>query len=282
MKFTIHHVTTYTYSAPVRLNHHTLRFRPRFDGGQEPRKFKLSIQPKPSMISEFLNPEGNTITKVWFEEETSLLRVDAYMEVETLRHNPFDYFIDPPGAHLPMRYEEGLDSRLLPYLKRHDESDEVTRYAGEIADAVQGQTGPFLIELCERMHRDFIREIRETGDPLIPSETLAQGRGACRDLTVLFMDACRAVGLAARFVSGYQRASELERERRYLHAWPEVYLPGGGWRGYDPMHGKPVADQHVAIAAGAHPASAAPIEGSFSGPPEVTSQLRVEVQIQAE
>jgi transglutaminase-like putative cysteine protease len=44
-----------------------------------------------------------------------------------------------------------------------------------------------------------------------------------------------------------------------------VYLPGGGWRGYDPGHGGAVANAHVAIAAACNAADAAPIEGSFYG-----------------
>jgi transglutaminase-like putative cysteine protease len=77
------------------------------------------------------------------------------------------------------------------------------------------------------------------------------------------MDACRSVGLAARFVSGYQQgAPDLEHD---LHAWAEVYLPWAGWRGYDPTQGLAVADQHIALAASARPEQAAPIVGSFRG-----------------
>ena len=65
---------------------------------------------------------------------------------------------------------------------------------------------------------------------------------------MLFITVCRRYGLAARVVSGYQKG-DTQRERRYLHAWPEVYVPGGGWRGYDPTHGLAVSDDHVPIAA---------------------------------
>jgi len=56
------------------------------------------------------------------------------------------------------------------------------------------------------------------------------------------MEACRALGLAARFVSGYQEGDPNQEER---DAWAEVYLPGAGWRGYDPTNGIAVADRHV-------------------------------------
>ncbi len=281
MKFTIHHVTTYTYSAPVRLDSHLLRFRPRYDGGQEPRKFKLQVQPKPSVMTEYLGPEGNLIAKAWFAEETKLFRVDAYMEVETLRENPFDYLVEPSGRQLPMHYEAGLDARLLPYLKRINPRNEVDSFAWEIADAVDRESVPFIGELNRRLY-DFAHETREEGNPLPPVETLHRRAGACRDLTVLFMDACRAVGLAVRFVSGYQKEPEHHKEKRYLHAWPEVYLPGGGWRGYDPTHGLAVSNEHVAVAAAPMASKAAPIEGGYHGPPDVTSQIQVDLSIEVE
>jgi transglutaminase-like putative cysteine protease len=119
--------------------------------------------------------------------------------------------------------------------------------------------------------------IREESEPQAPGMILAQRYGACRDLAVLFMDACRALGLGARFVSGYQEGDP-DQEGRRLHAWAEVYIPGGGWRGYDPTHGPAVADRHVAVAAGMHPTFAAPITGTFRGT-GVSSRMQADIQL---
>lgn len=100
---------------------------------------------------------------------------------------------------------------------------------------------------------------------LPPDVVLSQGAGACRDLSVLFLAACRHVGLPARFVSGYHEGPP-ERGERELHAWAETYLPGGGWRGFDPSLGLAVADRHVAVAAAPDPRGAAPVAGTFRGP----------------
>jgi transglutaminase-like putative cysteine protease len=62
--------------------------------------------------------------------------------------------------------------------------------------------------------------------PPHPAETTLHNReGSCRDLAVLFCAACRAVGLAARFVSGYERDASLQ-ENGDLHAWAEI---GSSW-----------------------------------------------------
>ena len=62
-----------------------------------------------------------------------------------------------------------------------------------------------------------------------------------------------------------------------MHAWPEVYLPNGGWRGFDPTHGSAVTDEHVAVAAAADPPDATPIDGSFFG--NVKSEITAEIEI---
>ena len=99
------------------------------------------------------------------------------------------------------------------------------------------------------------------------------------DLAVLFVDCCRAEGLAARFVSGYQKGN-LQSERRHLHAWPEIYLPGGGWRGFDPTHGMAIADTHITVAAAADSRDTMPVSGVFTGQGASSTldyELRIEV-----
>ncbi len=120
--------------------------------------------------------------------------------------------------------------------------------------------------------------IREHGAPRPGEDTLARKEGSCRDLTLLFIEACRSLGIAARFVSGYH-AGAPDQGPRYLHAWAEVYLPGAGWRGYDPSHGLAVAQQHVAIAAAATPQLAAPVSGKVRGD-DFTSSLEAQIDIQ--
>jgi transglutaminase-like putative cysteine protease len=97
-------------------------------------------------------------------------------------------------------------------------------------------------------------------------------------LTVLFSEVCRAVGLASRFVSGYYALPD-DDGQRHLHAWSEVYVPGAGWRGFDPGLGLAVSDHHVAVAAGSLPWAAAPIVGSFRGNDAISS-LDTELEIE--
>jgi transglutaminase-like putative cysteine protease len=79
------------------------------------------------------------------------------------------------------------------------------------------------------------------------------------------MQAVRCLGLASRFVSGYLYAP-LMAEIGSTHAWAEVYLPGAGWKGFDPTIGKIVGSDHIAVAVGRLPEAVPPIAGSFAGP----------------
>jgi transglutaminase-like putative cysteine protease len=97
-------------------------------------------------------------------------------------------------------------------------------------------------------------------------------------VTILFLAACRSQGLPARFVSGYQAEADTPDGRRHLHAWPEAFVPGFGWRGYDPTHGLKVAGSHVALSAAPSQGETMPVEGGFFGD-GVSSTLDYEIEI---
>jgi transglutaminase-like putative cysteine protease len=239
--------------------------------------FDIRIEPQPSALSQCFDLEGNTVTHAWFEDIADRLHVTSRSEVETLRTNASDYLLDPQAWRLPPRYTGGLERLLAPYSLRAESDDHVDKFAQEIAYEAGGNTLYFLDGLSRRLYETCSCIIRETGSPQEPAFTLQQRQGSCRDLAVLFIDACRAVGIAARFVSGYRRYGR-DPAKRYMHAWPEVFLPGGGWRGYDPTQGTLVTDLHVAVAASHEPAGAAPIQGAYFGE-SVPSTMEAWVQI---
>ena len=103
-----------------------------------------------------------------------------------------------------------------------------------IAAGAQWNTLSFLVALSRQIFQTCRQVIRPYGPPWPSDQTLSAQEGSCRDLAVLFCDACRVMGIAARFVSGYECASAstaLNNQDSYMHAWAEVYLPGIGWRG---------------------------------------------------
>lgn len=263
MRFTIEHRTRYSYSQPVRLSPHRLRFYPRDDGAQQVVEHRLEISPLPLGRNEHIDLEGNRVTQVWFGPDTAHLEIQVVMQVETVRRNPFDFVLDQEALSLPIDHAHDVVCA-RGYLERIEADDTVTAFAAELSLAEDRNTLRFVDRLNRELFANFSHIHRETGTPQSPALTLQSHQGACRDLAVLFVDCCRAEGLAARFASGYQRGN-LQSERRHLHAWPEVYLPGAGWRGFDPTHGEAIADTHVTVAAAARPQDTMPVDGIFTG-----------------
>ncbi|MBF2077919.1 MAG: transglutaminase family protein [Synechococcales cyanobacterium T60_A2020_003] len=269
MRYQITHQTAYIYSEPVALAPHMLRLRPRSDANQQLHRFDLSIEPAPVGQSAMIDLDGNSIHKVWFSDTpVSELLITTVSEVETLCTNPFAYLLDPWAVNLPPAYSDSPPLGLQPYLagylsKIPGAIDPVAaQLAQEVWYEVSGNTVAFLSTLNQRIYEHCGYTIRETGGPFPPGVTWTKKSGSCRDVSVLFMEACRAMGLAARFVSGYQEG-DVDTNDRHLHAWAEVYLPGAGWRGFDPTHGLAVSDRHIALVACPHPQDAAPITGTL-------------------
>ncbi|NNJ90306.1 MAG: transglutaminase family protein [Gammaproteobacteria bacterium] len=277
MKFLIQHNTHYRYSRPVILGPQDLRFYPREDGSLRVINFQLNIAPAPLGRNDHQDLEGNRVTQVWFENETDHFDIQLNMQVETLRHNAFDFILEPEAEVLPINHVEDFIIT-QGYLERIEIDDTVTAFATELARSVNNNTLDFLNALNQKLFADYNHIHRDSGVPQSPAHTLQTRHGACRDLAVLFIDCCRSVGIAARFASGYQKG-DIQSERRHLHAWPEIYLPGAGWIGFDPTHGIAIADTHVTIAAAAHSRDTMPVIGNFNGK-GVSSTLKYMVQIQ--
>ena len=270
MRYQIVHATAYRYDGFVTLEPHVIRLRSRCDGWQKLHTFALEVVPEPAGVSQIIDLEGNDLVRVWFQEPTDHLIVKATSEIETFCTNPFTYLLEPWATELPIDYPTSMLAHLQPYLLGslinglYGVDPIAVQLAQEITHAVDNHTTTFLSELNQRIYQSCQYVVRETGDPLPAGITWTQKQGSCRDLAVLFIEVCRAVGLAARFVSGYQEGDP-EQQERDLHAWAEVYLPGAGWRGYDPTQGLAVSDRHIALVASALPRQAAPITGIVRG-----------------
>ena len=190
------------------------------------------------------------------------MRILLRCEVVTSRINPFDNLVTAMNRDLPVELSPEENASMGTYLFRSEPTTVVSQFAEALLAAANGRTLDFLNRLNATLNTRFSQEIREEGLPLSPAGCLLREAGACRDLTVLFMDACRAVGLPTRFVSDYLQG-DVDMVHRHLHAWAEVYLPGAGWRGCDPTLNLAVADGHIALAASHSPAGAVPVHGSF-------------------
>lgn len=282
MRFRIEHSLRYRYEREVFLEPHTVRLTPRQESGQRLLSHSLRVGPEGCGRSDGLDAEGNSVAVLWFEALRRDLELEVAMEVQTLRTNPFDWIItDPAASRLPLRYDPATALSLAPYLQAQGSGDPaVDAWASQQAATVEHDTAAFLMHLADAIHHGFHHVGRPEGEPMAPAETLAGRSGACRDTAMLYVEACRSLGLAARFVSGYSMHHPPEVSEQELHAWAEVYVPGGGWRAYDPSLGLAVADGHVVLASAPDHRLAAPVSGSYRGT-GVSSSLDYRVVLSA-
>ena len=255
VRFSIRHESLYRYDVPVTLGVHLLRLTPR-PGPLQVALRRISIEPQPIDRREELDGFENPITRVEFGGSTQRLSVISEVELETFVPAELPASLDrlphgPPSVDPQAVYRSATIHA------------DVRRFADGLALEVRHDPVMFLDLVTRTLYNRIDRHIRPVGDARPAHETLALGSGACRDLTVLFLEVCRSQGLAARFVSGYQAQAQTPDGQRHLHAWGEVFLPGVGWRAWDATHGIRVTDGHVALCAAPHQAATMPIEGGF-------------------
>jgi transglutaminase-like putative cysteine protease len=274
MRFAVRHETLYRYSVPVVLASHLLRLTPR--AGYQIRSRSLAVWPKPVGLHEEDDAYGNQIRRVRFSEQaTQELRIESRFELET---SPLELISE---ISEPLPWTRPLPDNLSVYRPQDAGLDPaVIAFAQAVAAEVRQQPVAFLDHLCRTIHARADKQIRTSGDAQAAADTLASWQGACRDFTVLFLAAARSMGMPARFCSGYQSAADTPDGRRYLHAWPEVFVPGAGWRGWDPTHGVPAGEGHVALCAAPDQAETMPVVGGFSfAGSSVTSTLDFDLRI---
>jgi len=279
MNLKVCHSLDYSYDFPVELDSHTLYLYPKAYPHQRVLNYSLVINPIPSNVIKNVDAEGNVEQVVhFFKGSVNRLTVQAEMTVCSDFVNVFDFVLFPfITKNIPFLYDNRIYKYLIPYLNRDDVTTYVEQFARKIAAEVNWETVPFLVELSKFIAETFTYQNREFGVAYPPDATLRDKIGSCRDYSRLFIAACRSLGIAARFVSGYLYGNLMQAHE--LHAWVEVYLPGAGWRGFDPTEGKVIANNHVSLGASADFNQLAPVMGFFRGSAQSTLVTHVDIEL---
>jgi transglutaminase-like putative cysteine protease len=278
MRVEIGHKTHFNYSLPVSLEPLTLRLRARSDATQTLHDFRVSITPAPAGFSDCVDLDGNNTATVWFAGLHDHLSIEVHSVIEKHDPNPFNFMIaDPAALTLPVRYDADLAIALNPYLLHQADDSSLYAFVQPLVTKSKGETPIFLTLLADQIHSRFQYLLRVDGEAWSATETLQRGEGACRDFAVLFIECCRSVGIAARFVSGYCLGDPAAGS--HMHAWAEVYLPGAGWRGFDPSRGLSVSEDHIAVAASHCAQDASPTHGNFRGAAEASIDAEISIRL---
>jgi transglutaminase-like putative cysteine protease len=276
MRFRVRHVTTYHYGEPVLLSHHAAHLSPRLCPGQSHAEVRLDIAPPPAVRDDGKRDYfGNPITFFTIQDAHSRLTVEASFMVETspppallqLDRTPWDKVAAELAEGTAPRVEAALDflfpSYQVPQLAEARSFAEPSFPPGRpLVEAV--------LELNHRIHTDltFDPEATTVGTPL--AQVFATRRGVCQDFAHMTIACLRAMGLAARYVSGYIRTLPPPGKERLVgadasHAWAAVFLPGWGWLDLDPTNDTLAGEDHITVAWGRDYDDVSPLRGVVLG-----------------
>jgi transglutaminase-like putative cysteine protease len=259
----------------VLLGPHRFCLKPRGHGFQRLLAFDLSITPEPSSLYPLLAASGDEILRARFSAGTDLFLLHAVSEVATQTPPPLELCLEEHSPELPYpigRLNLDLSGSLLGWLPNGQHDPAAVDLAQEALMGSDHQAVAFLTQLVAIIQDRVKYTQRHLGPAWPAGRTLKERVGSCRDLAMLMIETCRSVGLPARFVSGYHLVEP--RPRRYeLHAWAEIYLPGAGWRGFDPSGRGAIDDRYIVVATSSKPPLTAAVTGTFSGPQGVESDM---------
>jgi len=277
----ITHVTEYHYHVPVTLGPHRALLRPREGHDLHIESSRLEIEPKAS-VRWVRDIYGNSIALITFAEPARKLSLLSELNVDLYDDTPIDCVIDPLAESYPFQYAANEQVEIIPYRLPsypHD-GPAVQKWLLDVYSPGQLiNTSELLNRLNTRIYETFRYNARSDPGVQLPCQTLALGTGTCRDYAVFMMEAARHWGFGSRFVTGYIQMGE--GQHGATHAWTEIYIPGAGWRGFDPTNNKLAGTEHVSVAVAREQDQASPLSGSWEGPSDAWDRMEVSVQVVA-
>jgi transglutaminase-like putative cysteine protease len=286
------HETRYRYDVEIEGAYHLAHLRPRETANQQVRCWSLVVSPQPdagvelaSGIRETIDPWGNA-RQIFAHSQVH----DELDVVSAFEAGIAPVALPPPGASRPWREV----ARELRYHagSAHDGAAAPDREAFEAAeftlDSGLAPGAPALAEwaraasvahtgivelalaLMHQIHEEFDYLPQSTSVTTGALEALSLRHGVCQDFAHVLIGACRSLGLAARYVSGYLLTQPPPGKPRLVgadasHAWAAVWCPPFGWLALDPTNDVPAGQDHVTLAWGRDYADVAPLRGVIRG-----------------
>lgn len=277
-RLAVSHRTTFLYGSPVTQSQNAVRLEPRTFPYQKTISAFIKVLPA-TRLRRFTDLFQNITHHFELPEPHDRLEIESLLKVQNV------------PLHLPAAVTDaGLDGyrdisvreQIWTFLQ---ESRWVSYHPEVWRQTVDLTLGAKSVhdKACAIMrwiHDEFTYESGITSVNTHPEEVFAIRRGVCQDFTHVMIAMCRSIGVAARYASGYLYNGRSDRlvGAQASHAWCEVFLPGGGWIGYDPTNATLADERYVKVAVGRDYNDVAPVVGSYVG----SSQVRMEVAVSVE
>jgi transglutaminase-like putative cysteine protease len=262
MRLSIDHRTTYRFTEPQARVVQMLRLSPEDTHDQTIASWRIDVDCD-SRLKAGRDGFGNKIMMLYAQGPVTEIEIAVTGEVLTA-----DAIGVLRGAH------ETLPPPL--YLR----PTELTPANSALRDFAESVTGSE--DGIERLHllngalkRRFKLDVGRPKQGLDAGAAFARPTATSRDMAHMFVAAARAIGMPARYVSGY---CNMALEGVTPHGWAEAHVDGLGWLGFDPCFGLAVDESYVRVAIGLDAAGAAPVAGVRLG----TGRELLDVDVQVE
>jgi transglutaminase-like putative cysteine protease len=274
----ISHVTEVKYAGPVLTSFNEARMTPMTLPTQTTLESRVTVGPGAVPVWAYSDYWGTFVSVFELPEAHEDLVIRATSTVET---EPF------PG--IPAR-EAGMDwagikreaanSRLLEMTLPTPLTTVVSSISEDVTAGLAGLSPDEAAAAISAKVRERITYLPgATGVRTNAHEAWDKGQGVCQDMAQVAVALMRAVGLPARYVSGYLHPKADPKPGTTAigqsHAWVEYWA--GSWIPLDPTSGADVGERHVVVARGRDYADVPPLKGIYHGPPH--SDMRVTVEV---
>ena len=286
MNYRIVHHTRYQYEEPVSLCHNQARLTPRSFFNQTRLRGDIAIDPQPATFCEREDFFGNRTVYFSIEQSHDALSVtaesDVHIAARPLSSNAMAW---DAARHI---LESATDPALLDARQFLLDSPMVAKSPALARYATPSfpKGRPLIDAVCDlisRIHRDFdyVPGFTTVSTPL--SDVLKHRKGVCQDFAHLGIGCLRAMGLPARYVSGYLETLPPPGKARLIgadasHAWLSAFLPTCGWIDFDPTNDLMPEDRHITVAWGRDFADVTPLKGVVLGNGQHTLAVSVAVE----
>ena len=302
VRLSVHHVTEYTYDASVEWAHHAACLAPCDTPWQRVSGWRLNIDPLPdgwgvegleldaAMLARHLrrDPWGNRHLTFGHARVHERLVVDSRFEVELSDRPAPDPTRGPAweAVAASLRYRAGRalqEADEFALASTYAAPDEALAAYARRAFTPERTLAAGGLSLMHQIYGELRSLPQSTTVATRASDALAQRSGVCQDFAHVFIAACRSLGLAARYVSGYLLTRPPPGQPKLVgadasHAWAELWCPEQGWLALDPTNDVAAGLDHVTVAVGRDYADVAPLRGVLRGGGVATLRVGVTVE----
>lgn len=283
--YDLEHTTTYSYRNPVTFGEHRAIFLPSLGYGGRILSYSIDTN-IPAKTRWIMDTLSNNVAELEFSEPAKELVVTCrvrgeHFGIKTIAEFP----LDNRAQVVPVQYtpDEWIDLSVFMRPHAEDPDGSVAAWAKSFVVGDQDETLGVLQRMMDTINSSLTYQSREVEGTQAPGETLRLQSGTCRDYAWLMIEALRRLGFACRFVSGYLYDAALDGGEVGMtgsgatHAWLQIYLPGAGWRAYDPTNQITAGFDLIRVAIARHPGQVIPLSGSWFG--ESDDYLGMDVKV---